>query len=69
MDTTCKSKIRETSLVVWWLTLCSPNAGGPGLIPDWGTRAYILQLRPGTAKYIKIYLKVKLEHFKHHTHK
>ena len=26
------------SLVVQWLRLCSPNAGGPGLIPDRRTR-------------------------------
>ena len=30
-----------TSLVVQWLRLCIPNAGGLGLIPGQGTRSYI----------------------------
>ena len=34
-----------TSLVVQWLRLQSPNAGGPGLIPDQGTRSHMPQLR------------------------
>ena len=34
-----------TSLVVQWLRLCAPNAGGPGLIPGQGTRSHMLQLR------------------------
>ena len=34
-----------TSLVVQWLRLCTPNAGGPGSIPGGGTRSYMLQLR------------------------
>ena len=42
-----------TSLVVQWLTLQVSNAGGPGFIPDQGTRAHILQLRPGAAKLKK----------------
>ena len=28
-----------------WLTLHTPNAGGPGLIPGQGTRSHMLQLR------------------------
>ena len=46
------------SLVVQGLRLCPPNADGLGLSPDQGTRSYMpqrvhmLQLRPGTAKYI-----------------
>ena len=28
-----------TSLVVQWVRLCAPNAGGPGLIPGQGTRS------------------------------
>ena len=36
---------RGTSLVVQWLRLCVPNAGGPGLIPAQGTRSHMLQLR------------------------
>ena len=38
------------SLVVQWLRLQAPNAGGPGLIPGQGTRSHILQLRPRAAK-------------------
>ena len=34
-----------TSLVVQWLRLCAPNAGGPGLIPGQGTISHIPQLR------------------------
>ena len=49
-----------TPLVVQWLRLCTPNAGGSGLIPGQGTRSYSLlaatkgthvpQLRPGTSE-------------------
>ena len=39
-----------TSLVVRWLSLCGPNAGGLGSIPGQGTRSHILQLRPSAAK-------------------
>ena len=39
-----------TSLVVQWLRLCAPNAGGLGLIPGQRTRSHMLQLRPSTAK-------------------
>ena len=28
-------------LIVQWLRLCAPNAGGPGLIPGHGTRPHI----------------------------
>ena len=38
------------SLVAQWLRLHMANADSPGLIPDQGTRSYILQLRPGTVK-------------------
>ena len=34
-----------TSLVVQWLRLHTPNAGGPGSIPGEGTRSHMLQLR------------------------
>ena len=34
-----------TSLVVQWLRLCIPKAGGPGWIPDQGSRSHMLQLR------------------------
>ena len=30
----------------------TPHARGPGLIPGQGTRYRVLQLRPGTGKYI-----------------
>ena len=36
--------ITETSLVVQWLRLHAPNAGGQGLILDQGTKSHILQL-------------------------
>ena len=39
-----------TSLVVQWLQLCAPKAGGLGLILGQGTRSYMPQLRPSTAK-------------------
>ena len=46
-----------TSLVVQWLRLLAPNAGGPGSTPGQGTsshmpqlRALMLQLRPVAAK-------------------
>ena len=39
-----------TSLVAQWLRLCASNAGGPGSISGQGTRSYMLQLRPSTAK-------------------
>ena len=34
-----------TSLVVQWLSLHAPNAGGLGLVPSQGTRAHMPQLR------------------------
>ena len=34
-----------TSLVVQWLRLCAPNAGGLGSIPGQGTRSHMPQLR------------------------
>ena len=46
-------------LVVQWLRLCAPNAGALGLIPGQGNRSHmtqlsscLLQLRPGTAKWM-----------------
>ena len=53
-----------TLLVVQWLRLCTPNIGGPGLIPDQGTGSHMLELRArmlqprlSTAKYIHIFNK------------
>ena len=34
-----------TSLVVQWLRLCAPSAGGLGSIPGQGTRSHMPQLR------------------------
>ena len=46
-----KTKTGGTSLVVQWLRLHAPNAGGLGSIPSQGTRFHVLQLRPNAAKY------------------
>ena len=46
-----------TSLVVQWLRLCAPSAGGLGSIPGQGTRTHTLPLRPTGAKQIKINIK------------
>ena len=40
------------SLVVQWLRLRAPNAGGLGSTPGQGTRAHMPQLRPSAAKHI-----------------
>ena len=45
-----------TSLVVQWLRLWAPIAGGPDSIPDQGARSHMLQLRPRAAKKKKNYL-------------
>ena len=34
-----------TYLVVQWLRLCTPNAGGLGSIPGQGTRSHMAQLK------------------------
>ena len=39
-----------TFLMVEWLRFHAPNSGGPGSIPDLGTRSHMPQMRPGTAK-------------------
>ena len=36
---------RYYTLVVQWLRLHTPNAGGLGLMPGQGTRSYMLQLK------------------------
>ena len=43
-DEALQQAVRRTSPVVQWLRLHAPNSGGPGLIPDQGTRSYITQL-------------------------
>ena len=40
-----------TSLVAQWLRLHALNARGPAWIPGQGTRPYMPQIRPGTAKW------------------
>ena len=39
-----------TPLVVRWLRLHAPNAGGLGSIPGQGTKSYMLQQRLGAVK-------------------
>ena len=45
-----KIMLLGTSLVVQWLGLWVPSAGGPGSIPGQGARSHMLQLRPREAK-------------------
>ena len=46
LDEICIRKKRGgASLVVQWLRLCAPNAGGPGSIPGQGTRSCMPQLK------------------------
>ena len=40
----------RTSLIVQWLNLQAPNAGGLGSIPGQRTRSHMPQLKPSTAK-------------------
>ena len=42
-----------TSLVVQWLRLCAPNAGGLGSIPGQENRSRMLQLGPAAVKLKK----------------
>ena len=39
---------KDTSLLVQWLRLCAPNAGGPGSIRGQGTRSCMPQLKEAT---------------------
>ena len=43
-DIKSRSHIKGTSLVVQWVSLHTPNAGGLGSIPGRGTRSRLLQL-------------------------
>ena len=36
-----KNKVEGTSLVVQWIGLHAPNAGGPGSIPGQGSRSHM----------------------------
>ena len=49
-----KIHICGTFLVVQWLRLHAPNAGGQGLILDQGTKSNMLQLGSKSVKKIKI---------------
>ena len=44
-DHTFQNHTLRTSLVVQWLRLHNPNAGGPGSIPGQGTRSHVPQVR------------------------
>ena len=44
-DTISLKHCLRTSMVVQWLSLCTPNAGGQGSIPGQGTRFHMLQLK------------------------
>ena len=48
-----QEKKRVTSLVIQWLRLHAPNAGGPVSIPGQGTRSHKQQLSPSAAKINK----------------
>ena len=50
-----------TSLVVQWLTIFTPNAGGPGSIPGQGTRYHVLQLRVHMLKLKILHETMKIE--------
>ena len=53
---------RGTSLVVQWLKLCTPNAGGPGLIPCQGTRSHRLWLRVCRPQPMTLHTTTKTQH-------
>ena len=57
-----------TSLVVQWLGLCPPNAGGIGSIPGQGIRSYMPQLRSGAARLNKHKKRESKKHFCYHGH-
>ena len=44
-DYTTEKYVGGASLVVQWLSLCAPNTGAVGLVPDQGARSHVLQLR------------------------
>ena len=54
MQNTNQNHDKGTSLVVQWLRLRAPNAGGLGSIPGEETISHILQLRPRAAEEIYI---------------
>ena len=52
-------------LVVQWLRLCTPNAGGPGSIPGQGTRSHMQELNsPHSANKTRFSQINKMKRFK-----
>ena len=45
-----ENRVIGISLLVQWLRIQAPDAGGLGSIPGQGTRSHMLQLRRNTAK-------------------
>ena len=43
-----------TSLVAQWLRFCVSDAGGPGSIPDWGTKSLMQRLSVLSKLQLKI---------------
>ena len=41
----CRNGAGGASLVVWWLRLRAPEAGGPDSTLGWGTRSHMPQLK------------------------
>ena len=58
------NKLRSggTSLVVQWLRLHAPNAGGLGSIPGQGTRSYMPQLRVRMPQLKILHATTKTQH-------
>ena len=48
-----QNPILRNRVVVQWLRLCAPNAGGLGSIPGQGNRSCMLQVRPAAVKLKK----------------
>ena len=63
-----KATVSGTSLVVQWLRLCAPRAGGLGWIPVWGTGSHMLQQRPCAAKKKKKPHSLSHSFPTHHSH-
>ena len=56
-----KTCIQGTSLVVQWLRLHAPHAGGLGLISGQGTRSHMLELNISHAATKDLYAATKIE--------
>ena len=59
-------KNQGTSLVVQWLRLCVPKAGGPGAIRGQGTGSHMLELRVCMLPPKIVHAAVKTEDVKCH---